>query len=101
MRLPDEIREQFRRHGRQGGRRRAARMSPDGRRAVARRAAAGRWIRARFGAASFEAMGLPGGRIVDVGLADLALGRVTLESLLVDRTERISVPAEATHAPAL
>ena len=41
-------------------------------------------------------MGLPGGRIVDVGLADLALGRVTLESLLVSlaapRLRREGIP---------
>ncbi len=87
MRLPREIREQFQRHGRAGGRARAARMGPDARKEVARRAAAGRWIRARFGASSFAALGLPGGDIVDAGLADLAAGKRTAESLLVSLAE--------------
>ena len=39
MEMPSEIRNQFRRYGRAGGRARAARMDPDARRAVARRAA--------------------------------------------------------------
>ena len=101
MKLPPDVREQFRRYGRAGGRRRAARMSPAARRAVARRAAAGRWIRARFGAASFEAMDLPGGKIVDAGLADLSMGKVTIESLLVSlaapRLRREGVPVSPPH----
>jgi len=83
MDLPDEIREQFRTHGRAGGRRRASGMSPAERSAVARRAAMVRWIRERFGSASFAELGLPGGELVDVGLSDLAAGRVTPESLAV------------------
>ncbi|HXI03896.1 MAG TPA: hypothetical protein VNI57_12035 [Candidatus Saccharimonadales bacterium] len=83
MKLPREILEEFRRHGRAGGRARAARMSPDARRAVARRAGIARWIRKRFGASRFEELGLPGGEIVDAGLADLAEGKVTAESLAV------------------
>lgn len=83
MRLPPEVREQFRRHGRAGGRARADRMSPEARRAVARRAVIARWIRERFGASSFEELGLPGGEIVDAGLVDLAEGRVSAESLAV------------------
>ena len=101
MKLPKAIREQFRRYGRAGGRKRSARMSSDARRAIARRAAAARWIRERFGASSFEALGLPGGDIIDTGLADLAVGRVTAESLLVSlaapRLRREGVPLSAVQ----
>ena len=100
MRLPSEIREQFRRYGRAGGRARAARMNPEARRAVARRAAVARWIRERFGASSFAALGLPGGDIVDAGLADLANGKTTVESLAVSvaapRLRREGVPLGST-----
>ncbi len=100
--MPSEIRNQFRRYGRAGGRARAARMEPDERRTVARRAAATRWIRERFGASSFEALGLPGGDIVDAGLADLAAGKATAESLLVSlaapRLRREGVPLGETHS---
>jgi hypothetical protein len=96
MDLPDEIRERFREHGREGGRRRAERLSADERRAAARHAAARRWIRHRFGGVGFERLGLPGGDIVDAGLADLAWGRVTRESLAVSlaapRLRREGVP---------
>ena len=74
-------------------------MTPDARRAVARRAAAARWIAKRFGSPSFRDLGLPGGDLVDRGLADLAAGRLTDESLLVSiaaprlRREGIPVPA--------
>jgi hypothetical protein len=100
MKLPNEIRERFRRYGRAGGRTRAARMSPEARRAVARRAASARWIRERFGASSFDALGLPGGDIVDAGLADLADGKTTAESLAVSlaapRLRREGVPLGST-----
>ena len=100
MKLPEEIREEFRRHGRAGGRARAARMSPERRKLIAQRAAAARWVRKRFGAASFEALGLPGGDIIDTGLADLAAGKATRESLLVSlaapRLRREGVPVGAT-----
>lgn len=96
MKLPDEIRERFRRYGRAGGRRRAERMTPADRRAVARRAATARWTRERFGASSFEELGLPGGDLVDAGLDALASGRVTAESLAVSlaapRLRREGVP---------
>jgi hypothetical protein len=76
-------------------------MHPDARKAVARRAAAARWIRQRFGDSSFEAMGLPGGDIVDAGLADLATGKPTVESLLVSlaapRLRREGVPVGPAH----
>lgn len=69
---------------------------PDDVREQERNAAAARWIRHRFGGSSFEEMGLPGGDIVDAGLADLAAGRTTRESLAVSlaapRLEREGVP---------
>lgn len=96
MELPEQVREEFRRHGRDGGRARAARLSPQRRKLIARRAAASRWIRERFGATSFEALGLPGGDIIDAGLADLAAGKETEGSLLVSlaapRLRREGVP---------
>ena len=96
MDLPPDIREQFRRHGRAGGKARAARMAPDTRRAAARRAASARWIRARFGASDFTSLGLPGGELIDAGLADLAAGVTSAESLLVSlastRLRREGVP---------
>jgi hypothetical protein len=102
MKLPIEVREQFRRYGRAGGRARAARMSPDARKGVARRAAIARWVRKRFGASSFQDLGLPGGEIVDAGLADLSNGQVSAESLAVSiampRLRREGVPLSSTHA---
>lgn len=96
MELPHEVRERFRRYGRAGGRRRAERMSPEARTAVARRAATARWIRHRFGEPTFEALGLPSGAMVDAGLEDLAYRRVTPESLAVSlaapRLRREGVP---------
>lgn len=101
MRLPHAIRERFRRHGRDGGRKRAARLTPATRRAIARRAASARWIRAHFGASSFEDVGLPGGDVVDKGLLDLAAERVTVESLLLSlaapRLRREGVPLSTVH----
>lgn len=71
-------------------------MPAANRRAVARRAAAARWIRHRFGAPTFEQLGLPGGDTVDAGLADLAAERATRESLAVSlaapRLRREGVP---------
>ena len=102
MKLPKAIQEQFRRYGRAGGRERSARLGPDVRRAIARRAAAARWIGVRFGASSFRALGLPGGDIVDTGLADLAAGTLTVESLLVSlaaaRLRREGIPLSPVHA---
>jgi hypothetical protein len=96
MRLPDEIREQFRRYGREGGRTRARKMDAGSRAMVASRAAAVRWTRQRFGGSSFSALGLPGAEIVDTGLADLAAGKTSHESLLVSlaapRLRREGVP---------
>ena len=102
MKLPLEVREQFRRYGRAGGRVRAARMSTNAKKSVARRAAIARWVRKRFGASSFRDLGLPGGEIVDAGLADLADGKVSAESLAVSiampRLRREGVPQSPTHA---
>jgi hypothetical protein len=96
MKLPEEIREQFRQYGRAGGNRRAERMAPEDRRAVARRAATSRWTRERFGASSFDELGLPGGDLVDAGLDALASGRVSAEALAVSlaapRLRREGVP---------
>ncbi|HEY0466003.1 MAG TPA: hypothetical protein VGC79_17455 [Polyangiaceae bacterium] len=100
MKLPDEIRRAFASYGRQGGKVRAARMSPEARRATARRAATLRWIRERFGKSSFAELGLPGGEIVDTGLAHLGDGTVSAESLAVSlaaqRLRREGVPVGAT-----
>lgn len=71
-------------------------MAAEDRSAVARRVATARWIRERFGAGSFESLGLPGGELVDAGLSDLAARRVTRESLAVSlaapRLRREGVP---------
>lgn len=87
MEMPEEVRETFRRYGRQGGRERARRMSRDARRIAARQAAVARWTRERFGSSSFEQLGLPGGELVDAGLADLAANDVTVASLAVSLAE--------------
>ena len=96
MQLPASIRARFRRHGREGGRRRARALTPQARRAIARGAALRRWIRTRFGATHFDALGLPGGDLVDRGLDDLCADRETPESLLVSlaapRLRREGVP---------
>jgi hypothetical protein len=96
MRLPKSVREQFRAYGRDGGRARAARMSPESRKMVARTAAIRRWVSVRFGAARFEDIGLPGGEMIDAGLAALAAGEESIESLLVSlaapRLKREGVP---------
>lgn len=104
MDLPPDVLKKFRRHGRKGGRRRAARLSPEQRRAAARRAATARWIGERFGAPSFAATGLPGGELIDAGLAGLADGATTNESLLVSlaapRLRREGVPVGAVEPDA-
>jgi len=96
MRLPKSVRERFRACGRDGGRARASRMSPRERHLVARKAAIGRWVRVRFGAPDFEVLGLPGGEVIDAGLAALAAGEESIESLLVSlaapRLRREGVP---------
>lgn len=75
-------------------------MTPQARRAVARRAATSRWIHKRFGNASFEELGLPGGDIVDAGLWHLAAGLESAQSLAVSlaapRLRREGVPVGAT-----
>ena len=96
MKLPKAVLDRFRACGRAGGRARAARMSAGARRAVATTAAIRRWTSARFGAASFGALGLPGGEIVDAGLDALASGVSSVESLVVSlaapRLRREGVP---------
>ena len=71
-------------------------MSSQERTAVARRAATARWIRVRYGAPNLQSAGLPGGDIVDAGLADLADGSTTAESLAVSlaapRLRREGIP---------
>jgi hypothetical protein len=102
MKLPDDIRKQFVRYGRRGGKARAASLHADGRRAIAQRAASSRWIRERFGASSFTELGLPGGDVVDSGLADLADGTVSPASLAVSlaapRLRREGVPISIDSA---
>ncbi len=106
MKLPEDIRKRFARYGRQGGKARALRLQPQGRRVIARRAAASRWIRERFGASNFAELGLPGGEIVDTGLAHLADGTVSPESLAVSlaaprlRREGVPVPASSVQTEA-
>lgn len=96
MKLPPEILEEFRRQGRRGGKARADAMTPEERSAAARRAATTRWVRQRFGADDFATLGLPGGELIDAGLADLSQGLVTPEALLVSlaapRLRREGVP---------
>lgn len=105
MRLPKRVRERFKALGRRGGLTRAHRMSPEARTAVARNAAMRRWIRARFGANDFRALGLPGAEIVDAGLADLAASRETVESLAIGeaaprlRREGVPVPQGTPQDP--
>jgi hypothetical protein len=55
-----------------------------------------RWTQARFGAPRFQSTGLPGGEVIDAGLAALAEGKESIESLLVSiaapRLKREGVP---------
>jgi hypothetical protein len=105
MRLPKAVLERFREQGRVGGRVRAKRMSPAARTSVAQRAALQRWTRVRFGESSFEAVGLPGGHIIDAGLSDLASSVESVESLLVSlaaprlRREGVPVPTRVHPDP--
>jgi hypothetical protein len=103
MDLPENVRRQFEAFGRKGGRARARRIPPAGRKAIARWAALRRWIEHRFGHPRFGDMGLPGGDAIDRGLEDLAWGRETAESLMVSlaasRLRREGVPLPATPLP--
>ena len=100
--LPEEIRERYRALGRAGGRARARSLGPGRRREIARRAATARWVHRRFGASRFADLGLPGGDLVDEGLADLASGRTSAASLLVSlaapRLRREGVPVTDTES---
>ena len=77
-------------------------MTGEARKAVARRAATARCIRHRFGSSSFEALGFPGGDLVDAGLAELADGKITVASLLVSlaatRLRHEGIPLGTVHA---
>ncbi|MFV1958161.1 MAG: hypothetical protein ACC662_01985, partial [Planctomycetota bacterium] len=103
MGLPADVRRIFRAWGREGGRARAARLSAPDRRRIARQAAIARWTRERFGAATFEELGLPGGALVDRGLRDAAAGLESVESLLVAlaraRLRREGVPVPENRVP--
>lgn len=100
MKLPASIRARFQKHGREGGHRRARRLTAAERSAIARGAALRRWIGVRFGARCFAELGLPGAELVDRGLEDLVAARVTPESLLVSlaapRLRREGVPLPQT-----
>lgn len=102
MKLPREVREQFRHHGRAGGQARAARLGAEAKIGIARRAVTARWIKVRFGASSFGELGLPGGEIVEAGLTDLAAGRISVESLAVSiampRLRHEGVPLGSTQS---
>ena len=77
-------------------------MTARARSAGARRAATARWIKERFGAGDFASLGLPGGELIDAGLADLALGVTSHASLLVSlaapRLRREGVPVGLVEA---
>lgn len=96
MRLPASVRKRFQAFGREGGRNRARRLTPQQRREIARKAAMSRWLQQRFGSTSFEALGIPGGVIVDTGLQDLLAERGSKEAYLValaaPRLRREGVP---------
>jgi len=95
------FREHYRAIGRAGGGARARDLDPGRRTEFARRAATARWVRARFGATRFVDLGLPGGDLVDEGLADLAFGRTSAASQLVSlaapRLRREGVPVTNTQ----
>ncbi len=103
MKLPKDVRARFQGYGKKGGRIRAERLSPAARKAIARRAALRRWTVARFGHASFAALGLPGGEMIDSGLNDLVSGKETIESLLVSlaapRLRREGIPLPTAILP--
>jgi len=98
MKLPAGVREQFRKYGRIGGKARAAKLDETARKRVASRAATVRWLKKRFGGSSFVTLGLPGGDIIDTGLADLSSGTLSPQSLAVSiaaprlRREGVPVP---------
>lgn len=103
MELPSRVLEQFRRAGRDGGRARARSLSAARRRQIARAASVARWTRERFGAARFEELGLPGGELIDEGLADAAAEAETVPSLVVavaaPRLRREGVPVPKLEWP--
>lgn len=96
MELSPKAREQFKRFGSEGGKKRAARLTASERKAISRKAAIKRWVRERFGADDFVSLGIPGGDLVDAGLAALSQDEATPESLTVSlaapRLKREGVP---------
>ncbi len=58
-------------------------------------------MKVRFGAPTFESLGIPGGRLIDQGLRDYAAGTPSPEALVVDlaaarlRREGVPVPKAA------
>lgn len=103
MELSDQVLEQFRRAGRDGGRARARALTADRRRHIARAASVARWTRERFGATRFEELGLPGGELIDEGLSDAAAEAETVPSLVVavaaPRLRREGVPVPKLEWP--
>jgi len=103
MKLPKAVRERFRAHGRAGGLKRAASLTPEARTTVARKAAIRRWIRVRFGVSSLADLGLPGGELIDSGLDALAAGEESVEGLVVAlaaprlRREGLPLPVTVTQ----
>ena len=101
MKLPEDVRERYQALGSAGGHARARNLDPGRRAEIASRAATGRWVRRRFGARRFADLALPGGDLVDEGLADLACGRTSAASLLVSlaapRLRREGVPVTNAH----
>ena len=99
--LLEDVRERYQALGRAGGRARARKLDAGRRTEIARRAATARWVRTRFGASRFVDLALPGGDLVDEGLADLASGRTSAASLLVSlaapRLRREGVPVTNTQ----
>jgi hypothetical protein len=82
--IKPEVRRFLARIGQKGGEARARNRGRDELAATARQGAVARWMQERFGADSFEALGIPGWEIVDKGLKDLAAGRVgEMEALAV------------------
>lgn len=99
--MSTELRQWFEEQGRLGGQRRARNLSAEARRQIASGAAVKRWTQKRFGAPNFESLGLPGGRLIDLGLRDYVAGLSSPEALLIDlaaprlRREGVPVPRPA------
>jgi hypothetical protein len=105
MNLSENVLQRFRDWGKQGGDTRARKLDAAHRSSVARRAAVDRWNRVRFGSHSFEALRLPGGEIIDRGIADALAGIDSPEALLLAvaaprlRREGVSLPRSLADDP--